>query len=185
MFNKELFEKVRRRMLSHEEFLSEYACKSSYIIREYPLKDDIRTGFARDIDRIIHTLAFTRYIDKTQVFTDVDDDNVSKRMTHVQFVSRASRTIARALGLNEDLCEAISLGHDIGHTPFGHVGEHILNKLSKRYLGVNFSHNLNSVRILTKIEHSGKGCNLSLQVLECIVLLIKILINLMRNIIIV
>lgn len=163
---KELFFDIKNKMLNYESILSENACKSCDAIREYPIKDDIRPAFARDTDRIIHTLAFTRYIDKTQVFSNEDNDNITKRMTHVQFVSRASRTIARALGLNEDLCEAIALGHDIGHTPLGHTGEHILDKISKKYLGYSFAHNLNSVRQLTVIENGGKGCNLSLQVLD-------------------
>lgn len=161
-----VFNDIKQQMLNYEKILSKNACKSVDAIREYKLNEDIRPSFARDTDRIIHTLAFTRYLDKTQVFSNENNDNISKRMTHVQFVSRASRTIARALGLNEDLCEAISLGHDIGHTPFGHTGEHILDKISKKYLGYYFAHNLNSVRQLTVIENGGKGCNLSLQVLD-------------------
>lgn len=164
--DEKIFYDLKSQMLNYEKVLNENACKSIDAIRESKLNDDIRPAFARDTDRIIHTLAFTRYLDKTQVFSEEDNDNISKRMTHVQFVSRASRTIARALGLNEDLCEAISLGHDIGHTPFGHVGEHILDKLSKKYLGYSFAHNLNSVRQLSVIENGGNGCNLSLQVLD-------------------
>jgi len=163
---KELFKNIKFQMLNYEKILSENACKSCDAIREYELDEDIRPAYARDTDRIIHTLAFTRYIDKTQVFSNEGNDNITKRMTHVQFVSRASRTIARALGLNEDLCEAISLGHDIGHTPLGHTGEHILDRISKKYLGYSFAHNLNSVRQLTVIENGGEGCNLSLQVLD-------------------
>lgn len=162
----EKWQTIKLQMLKHEEIFSENACKSTQAIREKKLNDDIRAAFARDTDRIIHTMAFTRYLDKTQVYSFEDDDNITKRMTHVQFVSRASRTISRALGLNEDLCEAISLGHDIGHTPFGHIGERILNKISKENLGYCFAHNLNSVRILKSIENNGKGCNLSLQVLD-------------------
>lgn len=164
--NEELFYELKKQMLNYEKVLGNNACRSSEAIRENKINEDIRSAYARDTDRIIHTLAFTRYIDKTQVFSEEDNDNISKRMTHVQFVSRTSRTIARALGLNEDLCEAISLGHDIGHTPFGHTGEHILNKISKKYLGYSFAHNLNSVRILRNIENGGLGCNLSLQVLD-------------------
>lgn len=157
---------LQEQMLNYEKCLGKNACKSKEAVREETNTEDIRPAFARDTDRIIHTLAFTRYLDKTQVYTGEENDNISKRMTHVQFVSRASRTIARALGLNEDLCEAISLGHDIGHTPFGHTGEHILNRIAKQELGYSFAHNLNSVRILRKIENGGKGCNLSLQVLD-------------------
>lgn len=149
-----------------ENLFSEYACKSNNAIRLNGIKEDIRPAFSRDVDRIIHTLAYSRYMDKTQVFTEPGNDNISTRMTHVQFVSRASRTIARALNLNEDLCEAIALGHDIGHSPFGHTGERILDEISKRELGICFAHNLNSVRVLTKVENGGIGCNLSLQVLD-------------------
>ncbi len=160
------FEVIKDSMQKREAYLSEYACKSKYAIRKEKNNEDIRLDFSRDCDRIIHSSAYTRYMKKTQVFTNVDNDNISTRMTHVQFVSRASRVIARALNLNEDLCEAIALGHDVGHTPFGHVGEHILNEISKKELGIIFAHNLNSVRILDKIENNGKGCNLSLQVLD-------------------
>ena len=164
--NDELFNTLKKKMLSNEDILCEHACKSEEAIRLYDINEDIRPAFERDTDRIIHTLAFTRYLGKTQVFSEEDNDNISTRMTHVQFVSKASRTIARALSLNEDLCEAISLGHDIGHTPFGHVGERILDVISKKYLGYGFAHNLNSVRMLTKIENFGGGCNLTIQVLD-------------------
>lgn len=161
-----LEEDIKNQIMKSELILSEYACKSSEAIRLHSEEKDIRLDFARDADRILHTLTYTRYIDKTQVYSDISNDHISKRMTHVQFVSKASRTIARALGLNEDLCEAISLGHDLGHTPFGHNGEAILNKLSKEVLNQSFAHNLNSVRMLMEIENGGNGCNLSLQVLD-------------------
>lgn len=160
------FDDIKVQMLKVEYSLSPVACKSNESIRLKDEEDDIRLHFERDVDRIIHTLSYTRYLDKTQVYSKSGNDNISKRMTHVQFVSRSARTIARALGLNEDLCEAISLGHDIGHTPFGHTGEAILNDISKKYMGRNFAHNLNSVRMLMNIEKFGKGCNLSLQVLD-------------------
>lgn len=159
-------DKIKGQMKKYELGLSEFACKSEQAIRLKKEKKDIRLDFARDADRILHTLTYTRYIDKTQVYTDVPNDHISKRMTHVQFVSKASRTIARALGLNEDLCEAISLGHDVGHTPFGHNGEYILNNISKQVIGKSFSHNLNSVRVLKDLENGGQGCNLTLQVLD-------------------
>lgn len=159
-------DKIRKRASSIENNFSIFACKSKDAIRLNDEKHDIRLDFARDADRILHTLTYTRYIDKTQVYSDILNDNISTRMTHVQFVSKTSRTIARALGLNEDLCEAISLGHDIGHTPFGHVGERILNDISKKELNKCFLHNLNSVRVLTRIENGGRGCNLTLQVLD-------------------
>lgn len=161
-----LEEQIIEQMNKNEIFFSKYATKSKEAIRLQHESKDIRLDFARDADRILHTLTYTRYIDKTQVYSDIPNDHISKRMTHVQFVSKASRTIARALGLNEDLCEAISLGHDVGHTPFGHNGEAILNDISKRVLSKAFSHNLNSVRVLKDLENSGHGCNLTLQTLD-------------------
>lgn len=161
-----LEDKIKEQIKKSELGFSEFACKSDEAIRFKKEPKDIRLDFARDADRILHTLTYTRYIDKTQVYSDILNDHISKRMTHVQFVSKASRTIARALGLNEDLCEAIALGHDVGHTPFGHTGEYILNNISKRVLGKSFAHNLNSVRVLMNLENFGKGCNLTLQVLD-------------------
>lgn len=160
------FDKIKRQIEKREEHLSKFACKSCDAIRKEKLNDDIRLEFERDIDKIIHTLTYTRYIDKTQVYSDIKNDNISRRMTHVQFVSRAARSIARALNLNEDLCEAISLAHDVGHTPFGHTGESILNEISNEKLSQVFAHNLNGVRVFTTIENKGKGCNLTLQVLD-------------------
>lgn len=161
-----LEDRIKEQMEKSELGFTKYACKSEESVRIKPEEKDIRLDFARDADRILHTLTYTRYIDKTQVYTDVPNDHISKRITHVQFVSKASRTIARALGLNEDLCEAIALGHDVGHVPFGHIGESILNDLSKRVLNKPFAHNLNSVRMLMELENGGRGCNLSLQVLD-------------------
>lgn len=162
------FSYIRNKISEKEENLSRYACKSKDAIRlNNDTKDkDIRLEFSRDTDRIIHALSYTRYIDKTQVYTDSGNDNISTRMTHVQYVSRAARTISRALNLNEDLCEAIALGHDIGHTPFGHAGERVLDKLSMQKTGLHFAHNLNSVRVFTTLENNGIGCNLTLQVLD-------------------
>lgn len=157
---------IKKQVEKSELGLNKFACKSKDAIRLKKEEKDIRLEFARDVDRILHTLTYTRYIDKTQVYSDILNDHISKRMTHVQFVSKASRTIARALGLNEDLCEAISLGHDVGHTPFGHNGEAILNGISKRVLSKSFAHNLNSVRVFMNLENSGRGCNLTLQVLD-------------------
>lgn len=160
------FDKIKKQIAKREENLSKYASRSCDVIRKEKLSDDIRLEYERDVDKIIHTLTYTRYIDKTQVYSDIKNDNISRRMTHVQFVSRAARTIARALNLNEDLCEAISLAHDVGHTPFGHTGESILNEISKDKLSQVFAHNLNGVRVFTTIENKGNGCNLSLQVLD-------------------
>lgn len=162
----QIIKQIINQMEKNETTFSKYATKSNEAIRLKEEKRDIRLDFARDADRILHTLTYTRYIDKTQVYSDITNDHISKRMTHVQFVSKASRTIARALGLNEDLCEAIALGHDVGHTPFGHNGEYILNDISKKVLGKSFAHNLNSVRVLKDLENLGNGCNLTVQVLD-------------------
>lgn len=148
--------------------LSPYACKNSEAYRFFEEEEDIRSPFFRDIDRIIYSLSYTRYIDKTQVFSFNENDNITKRMVHVQFVSKIARTIGRALNLNEDLIEAGSLGHDLGHVPFGHVGEHILNELSQKNGEGNFNHNVQSVRLLMEIENEGKGRNLNIQTLDAI-----------------
>jgi len=156
---------VKKQMLRHEEILSKYATRSSDSIKFREETGCIRTTFERDIDKIVHSKAYTRYMGKTQVYS-MDFDNISRRSTHVQFVSRTARTIARALGLNEDLCEAIALGHDIGHVPFGHTGEKILNDISLVKTGQVFAHNVQSVRTLMNLENKGNGINLSLQVLD-------------------
>lgn len=111
----------------------------------------IRTAFIRDIDKIIHCPYYNRYADKTQVFSFYKNDDITRRGLHVQLVSRIGRTIGKALGLNLDLIEAIALGHDIGHTPFGHAGEDFLDALLKEKTGRRFSHNIHSVRVLDKI----------------------------------
>lgn len=159
--------KIKKVMVESEKILGKYACKSKDAIRKFPQDEDIRLEFARDVDKIIHSQCYTRYMSKTQVFVDPVNDHISTRMTHVQYVSKAARTIARALKLNEDLCEAIALGHDVGHTPYGHFGESVLNKLSKRYNnGRCFAHNLNSVRVFSVTEKKGYSTNLTLQVLD-------------------
>lgn len=148
--------------------LSKFACPYEKGIRFKDEESDFRPSFYRDIDRIIYTLAYTRYLDKTQVFTHSENDHLSRRMTHVQFVSKIARTIGRALNLNEDLIEAASLGHDLGHTPFGHVGEAILNDISLKNNEGYFNHNIQSVRILMDIENYGNGYNITLPVLDAI-----------------
>lgn len=155
-------------MNRHSLNLSKYACPDSKAYRLNIIKDDIRTPFFRDADKILYSLSYIRYIDKTQVFSNTQNDMISKRMTHVQMVSKIARTIGRALGLNEDLIEAASLGHDLGHVPFGHVGESILNKLSLKYREGHFAHNVQSVRTLMDIENKGKGNNITVQVLDAI-----------------
>ena len=146
--------------------LSKYRTKDEEGIRLYPLEDDFRTSFTRDIDRIINYASFTRYINKTQVFSFKNNDNIQTRIVHVLLVSKISRTIGRALGLNEDLIEAIALGHDIGHIPLGHVGEKILNKISIKELDEVFMHNIEGVRNYLSLEQNGKGANLTIQVLD-------------------
>lgn len=120
----------------------------------------VRTGFQRDIDRIVHSKAFRRLKHKTQVFLQPEGDHYRTRMTHTLEVSRIARTIARALSLNEDLTEAISLGHDLGHTPFGHAGEDALNQI----LPGGFRHNEQSLRVVECLEKNGRGLNLTYEV---------------------
>lgn len=161
-----MLEEIKNNIIRKEDALSPYATRSKNAIRLVEEKSDIRPSFFRDTDRIIYSLAYTRYIDKTQVFTERENDNISKRMTHVQMVSKIARTIGRALSLNEDLIEAIALGHDIGHVPFGHVGESILNAISVEAGEGYFNHNVQSVRTLMYLENGGRGLNLSIQVLD-------------------
>ncbi len=127
---------------------------------------DFRQSFSIDGDRILHSLAYTRYIDKTQVFYLVQNDHITHRVLHVQLVSKIARTIGRFLGLNEDLIEAISLGHDIGHTPFGHDGETFLSEICRANGVGSFLHNLQSVQFLDRVERKGRGWNLCLQTLD-------------------
>ena len=162
----DIFEKAKKNFLNDELNISSYACRSSDAVRLREDDEDLRPPYFRDIDRIIYSLSYTRYLDKTQVFTRNDNDHISKRITHVQLVSKIARTIGRALALNEDLIEAIALGHDIGHTPLGHTGEAMLNEISRRELGEYFAHNIQSVRHLMCVEHNGKGLNLCIQVLD-------------------
>ena len=159
---------IKERMLLRENFYSPYATKDKESIRLIPIEKEIRPNFFRDIDRIIHSTSYTRYMDKTQVFSLKDNDNISKRMVHVQLVSKIARTIGRALSLNEDLIEAAALGHDLGHVPFGHEGERILNKISLKHNEGYFNHNVQSVRELMNIENEGEGINLSIQTLDAI-----------------
>jgi len=125
-----------------------------------------RQHFAQDADRILHSRAYTRYIDKTQVFCLISNDHITHRVLHVQLVSRIARTIGRFLRLNEDLIEAIALGHDIGHPPFGHAGEHVLSSLCFTHGLPPFQHNIQSVRALERLERKGRGWNLTLQTLD-------------------
>ena len=125
-----------------------------------------RQTFSVDADRILHSRAYTRYIDKTQVFYLIKHDHITHRVLHVQLVSKIARTIGRFLGFNEDLIETIALGHDIGHTPFGHDGERFLSELCRSSDIGYFQHNVQSVQFLDKVERKGKGWNLCLQTLD-------------------
>ena len=123
-------------------------------------EEDVRTCYQRDIDRIVHSKSFRRLMHKTQVFLQPEGDHYRTRMTHTLEVSRIASTITRALGLNEDLAEAIAMGHDLGHTPFGHAGEGALSKC----LGTAFRHNEQSLRIVDYLEKDGMGLNLTHEV---------------------
>ena len=152
-----------------KEKLSPWACPSTSAIREKEeetLERGHRQNFSVDSDRILHSLSYSRYIDKTQVFYLIKNDHITHRVLHVQLVSKIGRTIGRILGLNEDLIEAVSLGHDIGHAPFGHDGEKFLSNLCESYGAGPFLHNIQSVRSLQSIERKGRGWNLTLQVLD-------------------
>lgn len=141
---------IKNQLEYEDKFLSKYAAKSTQTLGRYngEEKCTIRTCYQRDRDRILHSKAFRRLKHKTQVFISPMGDHFRTRMTHALEVSQISRTIARALQLNEDLTEAIALGHDLGHTPFGHTGEVVLNELMQE----GFRHNEQSVRVVTLIE---------------------------------
>ena len=158
---------IRERQQDVEaHILSKYAVKSADSKgREKPIIEcEMRTAFQRDRDRIIHCKSFRRLKYKTQVFLMPDGDHYRTRLTHTLEVSQIARTISRALQLNEDLTEAIALGHDLGHTPFGHVGEAVLNQV----MPCGFEHNIESLRIVEKIEN-GTGLNLTWEVRDGIV----------------
>jgi dGTPase len=152
-----------------ESWLSPYASRSVQASRrcfEERIARGHRQEFAVDADRILHSRAYTRYIDKTQVFYLVDHEHISHRVLHVQLLSKIARTIGKFLRLNEDLLEAIALGHDIGHPPFGHDGERILSDICQAHGIGPFLHSIQGVRFLDRLEKNGRGLNLSLQVLD-------------------
>ncbi|MBH77258.1 MAG: deoxyguanosinetriphosphate triphosphohydrolase [Dehalococcoidia bacterium] len=154
---------VRQRIEEDEERLSPFAARSSKAVRsreEEP--SSVRAAFQRDRDRIIHTKAFRRLKHKTQVFIAPQQDHFVTRLTHTFEVAQVGRTITRALRLNEDLAEAIALGHDIGHGPFGHAGEEAIAEC----LPEGFRHNYQSERVLDKLENDGRGLNLTHAVLD-------------------
>ena len=158
---------VRQRLEQLEERLSPYASRSARSLgRQNPEPPSpLRTEFQRDRDRIIHTNAFRRLKHKTQVFIAPTGDHYVTRLTHTIEVAQIARTIARALNLNEDLVEAMSLGHDLGHTPFGHVGEATLDQVCES----GFAHAEQSLRIVERLEKEGRGLNLTWEVCQGIV----------------
>lgn len=164
---------IRKRLERREESLSPYAARSRNS-RGRPKEEEpsfLRTDFQRDRDRIVHSKAFRRLSHKTQVFIAPSGDHYMTRLTHTLLVSQIARTISRALNLNEDLTESIALGHDLGHTPFGHTGEEVLNEL----LPGGFHHNLQSLRVVDVLEKEGQGLNLTFEVRDGILKHSKVL----------
>jgi dGTPase len=153
-----------------EQLLSPLAARS-YPARRARAEADcaLRTPFQRDRDRIVHCKAFRRLTHKTQVFVAPRGDHYRTRLTHTLEVTTISRTVARALGLNEDLVEAIGLGHDLGHPPFGHIGEEVLDRCLKERFGEDFRHYEHSLRVVDILERDGAGLNLTSQVRDGIV----------------
>lgn len=151
-----------RREAQERRFLSPYACLAADSKgRARPVESCLmRTCFQRDIDRIVHSKAFRRLMHKTQVFLQPEGDHYRTRMTHTIEVVRIARTIARGLELNEDLTEAAAYGHDLGHTPFGHAGERVLNEI----MPGGFEHNVQSLRVVDRLEKEGEGLNLTYEV---------------------
>ena len=145
-----------------DDYLSPFACKSRDTKgRQVPVESDgLRTDFQRDRDRITHSKAFRRLMHKTQVFLSPEDEHFRTRLTHTIEVTQIARTIARGLSLNEDLTEAAALGHDLGHTPFGHAGETVLQEC----FSPDFTHYKQSLRVVDKLENGGKGLNLTYEV---------------------
>ena len=158
-----------RERLEQEEYtsLSPYAAKAAESRgRDLPEQpNDVRTCYQRDADRILHSRSFRRLMHETQVFLQPEGDHYRTRMTHTLEVARIGRTIARALRLNEDLVEAAAMGHDLGHTPFGHAGEAALTDV----MGTRFRHNEQSLRVVEKLENGGAGLNLTYEVRRAIV----------------
>lgn len=164
--SKELVERIQEDR--ENNVINPYASCNTDVIRRNMQRDKEnlwRPAYVRDIEKIMHSPYYNRYTDKTQVFSFYKNDDITRRALHVQFVSRIARNIGMVLGLNTDLIEAIALGHDIGHTPFGHAGERILNKIYHDRTGRYFNHNVHSVRVLDKLFER----NISLQTLDGIV----------------
>ena len=168
-WNAETKERIESRLNEKENSLAAYACKSAQAIHFHEAPADLRPNFFHDADKIIHSYCYSRYIDKTQVFYLVENDHITHRVLHVQLVAKIARTIGRFLNLNEDLIEAISLGHDVGHTPFGHDGEKIISAFLQEQGAGIFEHNVQSFRLFHDLEAYGKGLNLTAQVLDGII----------------
>jgi dGTPase len=148
-----------------DEFLSPLAQRSYPARRELEEDDSpVRTPFQRDRDRIVHCKAFRRLKHKTQVYIAPEGDHYRTRLTHTIETTGIARTVARALGLNEDLTEAVGLGHDLGHAPFGHIGEEVLDACLQERYGLRFRHNRHSLRVVERLERDGHGLNLTEQV---------------------
>jgi dGTPase len=160
-----------RRVSEEEERTRSPLAARSYPARRARAEQDceLRTPFQRDRDRIVHSKAFRRLKHKTQVFVAPVGDHYRTRLTHTLEVTTISRTVARALRLNEDLAEAIGLGHDLGHPPFGHIGEEVLDRCAKAHFGEDFRHNQHSLRVVEVLERDGAGLNLTEQVRDGIV----------------
>src|SRR2546429_342975 len=156
------------RMAALEEASLSPLAARSYPARRAVAEDDspLRTPFQRDRDRIVHSKAFRRLKHKTQVFISPEGDHYRTRLTHTLEATGIARTAARALRLNEDLTEAIALGHDLGHPPFGHVGESVLDACLRERYGIGFRHNHHSLRIVERIERDGQGLNLTEEVCD-------------------
>lgn len=163
-FDFSVSQELKKRIKLKNEMYSPFASKDFDAIRRNSSisESEYRTPYIVDIDRIIHNLFYNRCVDKTQVFSLYKNDDITRRGSHIQYVSRIARTIGAALGLNLDLIEAIALGHDIGHTPFGHKGEQFLNEKYHQHTGRYFNHNVHSVRVLSTVT----TCNLTLQTLD-------------------
>ena len=145
--------------------LADQAAPSYPALRAVPEDDSpVRTPFQRDRDRIVHSKAFRRLKHKTQVFISPEGDHYRTRLTHTLETCMIARTVARALGLNEDLTEAVALGHDLGHPPFGHIGENVLDTCMRERYGTGFRHNEHSLRVVERLERDGQGLNLTEQV---------------------
>lgn len=165
-----LSDKISDKIVKDKEqnIINPYASNNKDVIRRNPERDKEnlwRPSYVRDIEKIMHSPYYNRYADKTQVFSFFKNDDITRRALHVQLVSRIARNIGAVLGLNNDLIEAIALGHDIGHTPFGHAGERFLNQIYHDRTGRFFNHNVHSVRVLDQLF----GRNISLQTLDGII----------------